>query len=140
MPAVSPKQEKFMQAVGSNPKFAKKVGVPQSVGPMWKNENSLGALKMVNVNVELIMPITSDYSTRGVVFYDGGSGWDTPNSNEINPANLTNNNFFYRHSFGVGIRMTSPTPLQIDFGIKLNPSKQFKNKLTYMHLNMIHEF
>jgi len=32
MPAVSDKQEKFMQAVAHNPKFAKKVGVPQSVG------------------------------------------------------------------------------------------------------------
>jgi hypothetical protein len=32
MPAVSEKQEKFMQAVAHSPKFAKKVGVPQSVG------------------------------------------------------------------------------------------------------------
>ena len=32
MPAVSAKQEKFMQAVANNPKFAKKVGIPQSVG------------------------------------------------------------------------------------------------------------
>jgi len=32
MPAVSKKQEKFMQAVAHSPKFAKKVGVPQSVG------------------------------------------------------------------------------------------------------------
>ena len=32
MPAVSAKQEKFMRAVAQNPKFAKKVGVPQSVG------------------------------------------------------------------------------------------------------------
>ena len=32
MPAVSKKQEKFMRAVAENPKFAKKVGVPQSVG------------------------------------------------------------------------------------------------------------
>lgn len=32
MPAVSAKQEKFMRAVAENPKFAKKVGVPQSVG------------------------------------------------------------------------------------------------------------
>lgn len=32
MPTVSPKQEKFMQAVANNPKFAKKVGVPTSVG------------------------------------------------------------------------------------------------------------
>ena len=32
MPAKSAKQEKFMQAVAHNPSFAKKVGVPQSVG------------------------------------------------------------------------------------------------------------
>ena len=32
MPATSLKQLRFMQAVGHNPAFAKKVGVPQSVG------------------------------------------------------------------------------------------------------------
>ena len=32
MPAVSDKQKRFMQAVAHSPKFAKKVGVPQSVG------------------------------------------------------------------------------------------------------------
>ena len=32
MPAVSKKQERFMQAVAHSPSFAKKVGVPQSVG------------------------------------------------------------------------------------------------------------
>ena len=32
MPTVSKKQEKFMQAVANNPKFAKKVGVPVAVG------------------------------------------------------------------------------------------------------------
>ena len=32
MPSVSGKQHRFMAAVASNPKFAKKVGVPQSVG------------------------------------------------------------------------------------------------------------
>lgn len=32
MPAVSKKQERFMQAVAHNPTFAKKAGVPQSVG------------------------------------------------------------------------------------------------------------
>jgi hypothetical protein len=32
VPTVSNKQERFMQAVAHNPKFAKKVGVPQSVG------------------------------------------------------------------------------------------------------------
>lgn len=32
MPAKSAKQERFMQAIAHNPAFAKKVGVPQSVG------------------------------------------------------------------------------------------------------------
>ena len=32
MPAVSKKQKKFMDAVAHNPAFAKKVGVPKSVG------------------------------------------------------------------------------------------------------------
>ena len=32
MPPVRKKQEKFMRAVANSPKFAKKVGVPQSVG------------------------------------------------------------------------------------------------------------
>ncbi len=32
VPSVSAKQEIFMQAVANNPKFAKKVGVPTSVG------------------------------------------------------------------------------------------------------------
>jgi hypothetical protein len=32
MPSTSGKQHRFMAAVASNPKFAKKVGVPQSVG------------------------------------------------------------------------------------------------------------
>lgn len=32
MPAKSEKQKRFMQAVAHSPEFAKKVGVPQSVG------------------------------------------------------------------------------------------------------------
>ena len=32
MPSVSKKQHNFMAAVANNPKFAKKVGIPQSVG------------------------------------------------------------------------------------------------------------
>ena len=32
MPSKSKKQAKFMAAVANNPKFAKKAGVPQSVG------------------------------------------------------------------------------------------------------------
>jgi hypothetical protein len=41
MPAKSAKQEKFMQAVANNPKFAKKVGVPQSVGKKYTKPSEL---------------------------------------------------------------------------------------------------
>ena len=46
MPATSKKQEKFMQAVANNPKFAKKVGVKQSIGQEFTKENSMKTRKM----------------------------------------------------------------------------------------------
>lgn len=131
------------------------------IGPTWLGD-SMGATKALYVNVEFIVPLTADLTTRAVVFYDGGAGWDMPYKENIrasiekaNTANiaanpnrvpyifdehLSNDQFFYRHSFGVGIRMLNPTPLQVDFGIKLNPAKVFKNKLTEVHLGMTHEF
>ncbi|MBM17825.1 MAG: outer membrane protein assembly factor BamA [Epsilonproteobacteria bacterium] len=115
------------------------------VGPCWK-DTSLGATRAFNVNVEFIMPISSNMNTRGVIFYDGGAGWNTPYRDEIAAANpkfcreLQNNNFFYRHSVGIGFRVKSPSPLQVDFGIKLNPSKKFKKEMTQLHLNVEHAF
>ncbi|MBI2344649.1 hypothetical protein HYV10_01095, partial [Candidatus Dependentiae bacterium] len=53
---------------------------------------------------------------------------------------LTNNNFFYRHTVGIGVRMKSPSPIQIDFGIKLNPSKKYRKHLTELHFSMDHSF
>ena len=41
MPATSPKQKKFMDAVAHNPAFAKKVGVPKAVGKDF-SESSKG--------------------------------------------------------------------------------------------------
>ena len=37
MPSKTKKQAKFMAAVANNPKFAKKAGVPQSVGQEFAN-------------------------------------------------------------------------------------------------------
>lgn len=121
------------------------------VGPTWEGD-SMGATKAFNVNVEFIVPLTADLTTRAVMFYDGGAGWDMPYKNylreqirTIDPTfpfieTLKNDSFFYRHSVGVGVRMLNPTPLQVDFGIKLNPDRAFKNKLTEMHFSMTHEF
>jgi hypothetical protein len=50
MPAVSEKQRRFMEAVAHNPKFAKKVDVPQSVGKEFTmkkmNMGGMAASKM----------------------------------------------------------------------------------------------
>jgi hypothetical protein len=46
MPTVSAKQERFMQAVANNPKFAKKVGVPTSVGKEFTKSGGGMASKM----------------------------------------------------------------------------------------------
>jgi hypothetical protein len=46
VPSVSAKQERFMQAVAHNPKFAKKVGVPTSVGKEFTKSGGGMATKM----------------------------------------------------------------------------------------------
>ena len=46
MPAVSKKQQNFMQAVANSPKFADKVGVNQSIGREFTKEKSMKTKKM----------------------------------------------------------------------------------------------
>ena len=50
MPAKSAKQQRFMAAVANNPKFAKKVGVPQNVGEefMMKKGYKVGGMPMAD--------------------------------------------------------------------------------------------
>lgn len=45
MPSVSKKQKKFMAAVAHSPEFAKKVGVPQSVGKEYNDADKAKAQK-----------------------------------------------------------------------------------------------
>ena len=45
MPAKSKKQERFMQAVANNPKFAKKVGVPTKIGKEFTKETKVKKYK-----------------------------------------------------------------------------------------------
>ena len=52
MPSVSKKQEKFMQAVAHNPKFAKAAGVPQSVGKEFTKSG--GGMAKANPFMEMI--------------------------------------------------------------------------------------
>lgn len=100
------------------------------VGPMWYHPNlledegwqgdSVGAKNAAFFNAELVFPFTEDLSMKGVVFYDGGSGWNTPNPVSIPDEHLKNNSFDYRHSIGIGLRMLNPQPMRIDWGFKLD--------------------
>jgi len=48
MPSTSKKQQKLMQAVAHSPKFAKKVGVPVSVGKKFVKEDKKNPPKIKN--------------------------------------------------------------------------------------------
>jgi len=52
MPTVSAKQERFMQAVAHNPKFAKKVGVPTKVGKEFTKSGGNMPLALKKKSVE----------------------------------------------------------------------------------------
>ena len=45
MPSKSKKQQDFMAAVANNPKFAKKAGVPQSVGKDYVEADKMKGMK-----------------------------------------------------------------------------------------------
>jgi len=100
------------------PKF---LAAPQDI------PNPIGAKKALFLNMELIFPITPDFNMKGVLFYDGGTGWDNPYVNATNAGYVIDNNFSYRHSVGLGIRMMSPMPIKIDWGFKLDPRKNRLN-------------
>ena len=61
MPSVSAKQHKFMAAVANNPRFAKKVGVPSSVGKEFltadkgKKFKEGGTMKKMNPGLKAML-------------------------------------------------------------------------------------
>ncbi len=109
------------------------------IGPQIQCD-SIGAQKAFWVNAELIFSITKDQSIRGVLFYDGGAGWDTPNAALFKDLPLQNNRFKYRHSIGFGIRLTRPAPIKVDWGFKLDRNKKLGEKFYEVHFTMAQEF
>lgn len=102
--------------------------------------DSIGGTKAFWVNAEVVFPMTTDFGLRGLFFYDGGSGWDTPDAHCIDPRILRNNKFNYRHAVGFGIRLTNPTPMCIDWGFKLDRNKKRKESFYEVHFTMSHDF
>lgn len=99
---------------------------PQFTVPQNNTNNvgdSIGGKKAIFFNAELIFPITPDMTMKALLFYDGGTGWDNPYTNNISPEYLRNNSFNYRHSVGFGIRVLQPMPIRVDWGYKIDPRK-----------------
>lgn len=103
----------------------------------WQGD-SIGGRKGLFFNAELVFPITSDQSMKGSVFYDGGSGWDTPGASAIDPTRLKNNSFDYRHSIGIGIRVLNPQPMRVDWGFKLD--RRTGETLNEVHFSTYFDF
>jgi hypothetical protein len=55
MPSVSKKQHNFMAAVANNPKFAKKAGVPKSVGEEFMKADTKKPMKMNKGGMPMVM-------------------------------------------------------------------------------------
>lgn len=111
------------------------------IGPQFSangRNDSIGARKLIFWNAELIFPITPDFSMKAVVFYDGGSGWDNPYSDQISEQFLKNNGFDYRHSVGIGIRLLKPMPMKVDWGVKLDTRKGEASH--EVHFNMSYDW
>ncbi len=145
------------------------IGGPQNVrgflygqiGPMLMG-SSLGATKSFFVNAEIRCPITQLNGMMALVFYDGGAGWDTIYNDvpqiSMNPEAsiennidaffyynpnqilIQNNSFQYRHAVGVGMRLSQPMPIKIDWGIKLDRNKRLGESLSEVHIAMEGEY
>lgn len=90
------------------------------IGPKFRTD-TIGSTKAFFVNAELIFPINPDMTMKGLVFYDGGAGWDNPYVPDTPSPFITGNTFDYRHAIGFGLRMLNPMPIRIDWGFKIDP-------------------
>jgi outer membrane protein assembly factor BamA len=77
---------------------------------------------------------------KGVVFYDGGTGWDNPYACCISKKFLEYNCFNYRHAVGVGIRMLRPMPVRLDWGFKLDRNKKLHESEYEVAFSTTYEF
>lgn len=128
------------------------VGGPQSVrgflfgqiGPSILG-SSLGGSRAFFINTEIQCPISRDGSMSAVLFYDGGAAWNTLFSKSVLSTGrenisalelIKNNNFHYRHSVGIGFRMTAPAPIKVDWGFKLDRNRKIGESLYEVHISM----
>lgn len=114
-----------------------------TAGGNSRQRYGLGAQKMTMATAELSVPIGSDeQAPRAYLFYDMGSGWNTPD-NLIDSEAIENNGFFVwqngfhlRHTVGVGFKMSMPYPVKIDWGYKLNRDSSVSERPAELSISM----
>lgn len=120
------------QFVVGSPRPRSRRAAPDALG------DSIGGQKAFVINAELIFPISPDFTMKGVLFYDGGTGWDNPYVNNIPAKFIRNNSFDYRHAVGFGFRILNPVPMRVDWGFKLD---RRPGETAYeVHFGMLYEY
>ena len=80
--------------------------------------DKIGGNKMVQFNVELLLPIIKKAGLRGVLFYDMGNAYDNGESVNLSTSVL-------RESAGFGFRWYSPVgPMRLEYGYILDPDRR----------------
>jgi len=90
MPSTSKKQHNFMAAIANNPAFAKKVGVPQSVGKDFTNADKGKKFRSGGVSRADIQKVNKPKTDHGKMafFKEGGSTMATRKNNGITTAKM----------------------------------------------------
>lgn len=108
------------------------------VSPSWDYANPLGGKKAIQCNAELIFPLMNNHSMKIHLFWDAGCSWDTPQTDVIreNATHIKSNTFNMRHTIGIGLNITSPQPIKISFGYKLDRNKRIGETPSEFHIGV----
>ena len=90
MPSTSKKQHNFMAAIAHNPAFAKKVGIPQSVGKEFTDADKGKKFRSGGVSRADIQKVNKPKTDHGKMafFKEGGSTMATRKNNGITTAKM----------------------------------------------------
>ncbi len=90
MPSTSKKQHNFMAAIAHNPAFAKKVGVPQSVGKDFNEADKgkkFGSGGKTRADIQKVNKPKTDHG-KMAFFKEGGTTMATTKNNGISKAKM----------------------------------------------------
>ncbi len=92
----------------------------RDISPRDETGNKIGGNKMLQFNVEVVLPLVKEAGLMGVLFYDAGNAYD--NGQHIDLSEL-------RSSAGYGFRWYSPIgPIRLEYGYILDDKEGKQGK------------